>query len=511
MKRLPIPILLILSLVGCSKQPPPQMQSRSQQDSATISITDWTQRTELFLEYPALVSGAVVRFAVHLTDLRDFTPIASGKVRVELVDSGGRTEVFEANGSSRPGIFGVNVRPRSPGTYRMAVILAGSNLADRHDLGEVKVFASEKEISIQEEKPKEETITFLKEQQWSLDFATERAAERELRESLTVTGEVRPRSGGEVNVTAPIGGRITADSRLPIAGTLVSRGQAVAAITPLPPAPGDRASLELAISEAIIALDLAKRDRQRTERLLTAGAIPARRVEDARAAEATAGARLQTAQQKLRGYEASRQAEASGSEGTFTLRAPISGIVVELKTSGGSNVSPGDPLIRIVAIDPVYLVGSVPETEVPRIRRLTGAEVEIPGDSRPVQVSRLISKSNFIDPQSRTLGVIYEVQNPARALAIGQSVSLRLFLSGRERAISVPESAIVDDAGLPVVFVQLEGEAFARRTVTLGVRESGYVQVLEGVRLGEWIVTRGAYLIRLAALSSQIPAHGHVH
>ena len=78
-------------------------------------------------------------------------------------------------------------------------------------------------------------------------------------------------------------------------------------------------------------------------------------------------------------------------------------------------------------------------------------------------------------------------------------------------APAVPESAIVDDGGRPVVFVQLEGEKFARRPVTLGNRESGYVQVLEGVRPGERVVTRGAYLIRLAAMSNQIPAHGHVH
>jgi hypothetical protein len=62
-----------------------------------------------------------------------------------------------------------------------------------------------------------------------------------------------------------------------------------------------------------------------------------------------------------------------------------------------------------------------------------------------------------------------------------------------------------------VVFVQLEVEAFARRPVKLGLRESNYVQLLEGVRPGERIVTRGAYLIRLSALSTQIPAHGHVH
>ena len=76
---------------------------------------------------------------------------------------------------------------------------------------------------------------------------------------------------------------------------------------------------------------------------------------------------------------------------------------------------------------------------------------------------------------------------------------------------AVPESAIVDDTGQPVVFVQQSGENFLRRPVKLGDRVGGYVQVLSGVTAGERIVTRGAHLIRLASMSNQVPAHGHVH
>jgi multidrug efflux pump subunit AcrA (membrane-fusion protein) len=77
--------------------------------------------------------------------------------------------------------------------------------------------------------------------------------------------------------------------------------------------------------------------------------------------------------------------------------------------------------------------------------------------------------------------------------------------------LAVPESAIVDDAGRPVVFVQTAGESFLRRPVRIGIRDSGYVGILEGVIRGERVVTAGAYQIRLAALSPQVPAHGHVH
>jgi multidrug efflux pump subunit AcrA (membrane-fusion protein) len=123
----------------------------------------------------------------------------------------------------------------------------------------------------------------------------------------------------------------------------------------------------------------------------------------------------------------------------------------------------------------------------------------------------LVSIGRIVDPQSRTVPVIYEVDNSDKRLAIGQAVRVRLFTSSSETAPAVRETAVVDDAGRPVVFVQLAGEAFARRPVKLGNRQNEYVQIVEGVRPGERVVTKGAYLIRLAAMSSSIPAHGHVH
>ena len=75
----------------------------------------------------------------------------------------------------------------------------------------------------------------------------------------------------------------------------------------------------------------------------------------------------------------------------------------------------------------------------------------------------------------------------------------------------VPAEAVVDDAGRPIVFVQREGETFERRAVTLGPRSGDVVQITEGVKPGDRVVTKGAYLVRLASLSTSVPAHGHVH
>ena len=360
------------------------------------------------------------------------------------------------------------------------------------------VYASEQEIPAAGEKPAEDQIAFLKEQQWTLDFATARAAKRSMRESIVVSGDVRPRSGGEVDVAAPVSGRISPSTRLPVIGAAVAQGQTLASVVPLTPAPGDRPSLELAISEARTALDLARRDLARAERLLAAGAIPARRVDEARAAEATAAARLASAERRLQQFEASRHADGSGGqESAFSVRAPIAGVIAQVSVTPGSNVTQGDRLFRVVAVDQVYVAANVPEAEIPRISRLNGAEVEVTGVAVRIPAGRLVAKSSVVDAQARTLSVLFEVRNPARTLAIGQAVSVRLFLTGSVEAVTVPDSAVIDDGGRPVVFVQKEGEAFVRRSVKPGIREGDLVQIAEGVEAGERVVTKGAYLIRL--------------
>jgi multidrug efflux pump subunit AcrA (membrane-fusion protein) len=107
--------------------------------------------------------------------------------------------------------------------------------------------------------------------------------------------------------------------------------------------------------------------------------------------------------------------------------------------------------------------------------------------------------------------VIFEVENGAGQLRIGQFAKVSIATGRPVKSPAIPESAVLDEGGKPVVFVQVEGESFERRQLKLGIVDRGWVQVLEGVRAGERVVTRGAYEIKLSAASGAIPAHGHAH
>src|SRR5919108_1992195 len=74
----------------------------------TLDVTNWTDKTELFMEYPPLVAGQEALFAVHLTRLSDFSAMTTGRPRLEFTpESGGAPIVVPGNEPSRPGVYRV--------------------------------------------------------------------------------------------------------------------------------------------------------------------------------------------------------------------------------------------------------------------------------------------------------------------------------------------------------------------------------------------------------------------
>ena len=503
--------VLTLGASTCSGPEPAVIDTLADAESLPMVETRWTTRSELFVEYPPLVEGQTSRFAIHVTDLSTFKPVRKGRATVHL--TGARDREFAVDTPGRPGIFGVDVTPTQAGRYRLAVVLDAPGLTDRHDLGDVTVLtAADAAAVVMAEEPEDASIPFLKEQQWTLDFATAPAERRQMGASLLLAAEIEPRTGGQVDVTTPVAGRLAGDLPPRSVGSHVARGETLAEIIPHSGHGEDRPALELAVAEARDAVELARAERARVERLVEVGALPTRRQLEARLAEQTAEARVTAAEAHLAQLDSTRRGEGEGARNIrFVLRAPMSGIVAESNATPGASVEEGARLFRLVALDRVHIVGSLPEAALSRVDELVGAELEVPGFGAPVALDRLIAVGRVLNPNTRTVPIIYELRDPDHRLAIGQAVSLRVFVSAATEAVTVPDSAIVDDVGQPVVFVQVAGEHFERRAVELGNRESGLVQITGDVAVGERVVVRGAPFVRLAALSPQVPAHGHTH
>jgi membrane fusion protein, heavy metal efflux system len=503
---LALPLLLVCA---CSRGPAP-VSPPDEDDPPALDVTVWTDRTELFMEYPPLVAGEQARFAIHLTDLSDFSPVREGRVVVRF--EGETIERFEVEGPSTPGIFGVDVTVPAVRRYQLAVELHGAGLSDEHRVGAVTVYPTADEaIAAAFADDEEGATTFLKEQQWTLDFATMVVDERARREVSVVPATIEPSTGGSVEVRAVVAGRVAGGGGRAV-GTRVNRGDPLVELIARADRVGEAPILKLELSNAEAELRLARQSLARVERLADAGAVPARRLDEARAAEEGATARAEIAREQLRHLEMSRSGEGTGEpDERIIARAPLSGVIAEAHVTAGATVEAGQLLYRVVSLDRVHVVGAVPEQHLSQVQDAVEAEVEVPGlDALPA--SRRVTVGRIVDRQTRTVPIIFELDDPPAPVAVGQAVTLRLISAARGEDVSIPAGAVVDDAGQAIVFVQVGGESFERRPVRLGgPREGGHVHVVGGLAPGERIVTRGAHLVRLAALSPQAPGHGHVH
>jgi len=508
LKHLYSVLVVTLLASGCSRSTPPTAEADQPE---VLSVTRWTDKTELFAEYPPLAVGQTSRFAIHLTRLDSFKALTEGRVEVHLRGATARAEVFTVDAPSRPGIFGVDVKPAQAGTREMVIVLRARGLNDEHRVGQVDVHVNAEAARAAASKAGEETpgISFLKEQQWSLDFGTALVREEAVRESMRVPARLEARPAGAADVAAPIDGRLTRVLDVAL-GTSVSRGQELARLLPPPAVPGDLPQLQRARADAQTALALATRDRERAERLTSAGAAPEKRLDEARSAEEQAKARVTAAEASLAQYNVARTGGATEAEGLFVIRAPVGGVIAQRDAATGANVAAGTILFRVVDASQIHVVGQVPEAQAARARLVSAGEIEVPGHEGRVPAGRPASVGKVIDPQSRTVPITFAFDNRALGLPVGQAVSLHLLMETTAPRPVVPAAAIVDDAGRPIVFVQREGETFERRAVTLGARAGDLVQITEGVKPGDRVVTKGAYLVRLASLSTSVPAHGHV-
>lgn len=506
-------VVVIASMaVGCGRGTAEEAEA----EVPSLDVTTWTDKIELFMEYPPLVAGQTALYAVHLTRLSDFSAMTTGRPRLEFTpQSGGAPVVLQGNPPSRPGVFRVEGPSPAAGQYRWALVVEAPDLSDRHDLGTITVFADQTSAVAAATNHVAEyaaAISYLKEPQWTNGFATAPVRAAEIRTSIRVPATVHPLPGGEAIVAAPAAGRFMADALLSI-GARVRAGHVLGRLEPRLAAGADRATLEAEVAEARAAVEGARVEQTRAERLLAERAVPARRVEDARRAAVVAEARLRAAEARLtQRDETLRTGGGAAAGNAFALRAPIGGRLAEVMATLGASYDEGAPLFRIVRTDRVELEVHVPAANLAMARQVEGVALEIPGIPAPLQLQpHAVHDSGVIDAASKALALQLDIDNPGEQLTVGQAGTAVLYTRERRRVPAVPSAAVLMEAGRPYVFVQLGGEQFVRRFIEIASRDGDLIGVTSGVAPGERVVTRGAYDVQLASAASGLPAEGHVH
>jgi len=176
------------------------------------------------------------------------------------------------------------------------------------------------------------------------------------------------------------------------------------------------------------------------------------------------------------------------------VRAPFAGVVDERWVEVGTLVAPGSPVIRIVQLDPLKVVGGVPERFAGEVRAGGGARVSFDVLSNRVFDAQVRYAGATVNPRNRTFEVEVSVPNPGQVIKPEMVANLELFRRDLPEALVVPQNALVRVEEGFVVFVVEEDASgsFARvRPVRLGPSQRNQVVIEDGLQAGDRVIIVG--------------------
>lgn len=182
----------------------------------------------------------------------------------------------------------------------------------------------------------------------------------------------------------------------------------------------------------------------------------------------------------------------------FELKSPLSGIVVERTVTPGQSVT-GDPdpvLFTVADLDVLQVVADVYEQDLALVREGQSAVVKVeayPDVGFPATVTVV---GDVVDPVTRTIKVRARVDNGAHKLKPEMFARLQLDVSDSGQFLTVPREAVLEADGKQFVYVVEVGNKYVKREVKISTISAEQSRVIEGLRAGERIVTKGAVLIK---------------
>ncbi|MDB4906603.1 MAG: efflux transporter, family, subunit [Gemmatimonadetes bacterium] len=289
-------------------------------------------------------------------------------------------------------------------------------------------------------------------------------------ESIGAIGTVAGRAGHMATLTAPASARITS--------VQVSVGQHVTTGTTL--IVFDPSTFAPAAAAADAALTSAQRAYERTQRLVNEGISPRKDLDQASAdlAKARADAAVARRQEQL-----------------SVLRSPIAGVVTSVNATIGATADPTTRLVEIADPSALDLFFNVTPAQAAEIRR--GAKIQLSAgqssDGEPLGVATVVDVGGTVDSATRSVVVRAQAPTTRRPLRIGETVFGQVGVATRPNAVVIPSEALVPEGEEFKVFVVDAGGIAHARPVKVGGRSDKLVEITEGLKAGERIVTYGAY------------------
>jgi len=186
------------------------------------------------------------------------------------------------------------------------------------------------------------------------------------------------------------------------------------------------------------------------------------------------------------------------------LKAPIDGVIVERKSAAGEQVDKAKEIFTISEPTNLWVIAEIKERDIGAVKVSQDASFSVlayPGETFRGKVVRL---GNQVEAESRTLEVRIEVSNADGRLKPGMFADVEITTTILQDIIVIPDSALQTDEENQIIFVALDGNKFQKRVVKLGMEQRGRAQVLEGLKVGEKIVTDGSFILKSEMLKGEL-------
>ncbi len=176
------------------------------------------------------------------------------------------------------------------------------------------------------------------------------------------------------------------------------------------------------------------------------------------------------------------------------IASPVTGTIIEKNMVTGSAVKAGTRLLRLADLSTVWVEGEVYESDLPWVKVGMQARVTLPERPGLVYTATVIFIDPIINPQSRSAVIRVLLDNTNGALRPEQFATLQLQVNLGERLV-VPEQAVIYSGNQRIVFIDKGNGRLLPKKIKTGLRNKDMIEVVEGLALGDRIVTSGNFLI----------------
>ncbi len=176
--------------------------------------------------------------------------------------------------------------------------------------------------------------------------------------------------------------------------------------------------------------------------------------------------------------------------------APVSGVVMEKKVVAGQMVKAGDELYRLADLSNIWVIANVAEQDIGIVKIGAPATLSFrafPGETFKGMVTFILHE---LDMATRSAKVRIEVKNPDHRIKHEMFADVEINAGAKDAdRLVVPVSAVIDSGNRQVIIIDMGEGKFEPRAVKLGVRGDGFIEILDGVKEGESVVTTATFLI----------------